>query len=163
MSTDSGWAALVSAEQETAKVRAAINQRPDRTDLLSAALASTSPWQRGTALTFLRGFSDDTPQFLEQLIDLSLSLGWARECIDVLRAARGTLDPVRFKDAVIGHLATGDADDYVRLAQLAAEVEQWPTLRAIVERAATSSDPEILEVAQEYTDSHGIVLGAAPE
>lgn len=71
------WNSLVEAEKEIARLRAEINRLPVRTEMVERGLESNSPWERSTALTFLRLLPEDVPKLLEVLVDLCLSARWA--------------------------------------------------------------------------------------
>ncbi|WP_345040185.1 hypothetical protein [Streptomyces sannanensis] len=152
------WRALVAAEQEVARCRAEVNQLPSRVELLTKAMSGSSAWDRSTALTFLRLFPEDVPELLELLVGLSLSIGWAQPAGEAIRAARREIDPSRLAEMVVGHLPDGDAEDYLRLADMLAHVEAWETLGVVIQRALESSDLEIQEVAHDFNESYGGML-----
>lgn len=152
------WRSLVAAEQEVARCRAEVNRLSSRVELLTKAMSSSSAWDRSTALEFLRLFPEDVPKLLELLVDLSLSLGWAQPVWEVIRAARNEITPSRFTEIVIGCLSDGEVEDYVRLANMLARAEAWEALRAVIERAFESNDPEIREVAHDFTESYEHML-----
>jgi len=149
------WQSLIAAEQEVAKRRAAIYGLPQRAGLLEKAITGGSAWDKSVALRFMRGFPEDTPALLDQLVDLALSGGWGREAIDAIRAARSRIDPILMTEIVKSFLSDGDAEDYLRLAEMAAEAEAWQALGAVIAAAAASDDPEKQEVAREFAESHG--------
>lgn len=152
------WRALVAAEQEVARCRAEVNQFPSRVDLLAKALSSSSAWDRSVALDFLRLFPEDVPKLLDLLVDISLSTGWALPAREALRATRKEIDPSQFVRVALECLSDGEAEDYLRLADVLAEVEAWEALNAVIGKAAESSDPEIREVCRSFTESHGGML-----
>ena len=152
------WQALVAAEQEVSKLRAAIYGLPHRADLLAQAISGISVWDRAAALRFMREFPEDTPRLLEQLVDLAMSGGWARESMEVIRAARSELDPTRMTEIVAPILVDGDAEDYLRLAELATQTESWQALGVVIDAAAASDDPEKQEVARDFVASHGAMV-----
>ncbi|MFE1206729.1 hypothetical protein ACFW5V_34105 [Streptomyces sp. NPDC058762] len=152
------WRALVAAEQEVARCRAEVNQLPSRVDLLAKALSSSSAWDRSSALDFLHLFPEDVPKLLDLLVDLSLSTGWALPARVAIRAARKEIDPSKFARVALECLSDGEVEDYLRLADLLAEVEAWEALSAVIGKAAESSDAEIREVSRSFTESHGGML-----
>ncbi|WP_208036360.1 hypothetical protein [Streptomyces cyanogenus] len=164
MSTERGaleiaeWRALVAAEQEVARCRAEVNQLPSRVDLLAKALSSSSAWDRSAALDFLRLFPEEVPKLLNLLVDLSLSTGWTLPASEAIRAARKEIDPSQFARVVLECLSEGETEDYLRLADMLAEVEAWDALGAVLGKAAESSDPEIREVSRSFTESYGGML-----
>nr|WTB34676.1 hypothetical protein OG781_38975 [Streptomyces sp. NBC_00830] len=98
------------------------------------------------------------PELLELLADLSLSLGWAQPAWEAIRAARKEIAPSRFVEIAARHLSDGEVEDYVRLANMLAQVEAWEALGALIKRALESSDLEIQEVAHDFTESYGGML-----
>ncbi|MFC8797614.1 hypothetical protein ACFT2C_07755 [Promicromonospora sp. NPDC057138] len=119
------WQSLVAAEQEVSKLREAIYRIPHRAELLANAVSGSSVWDRNVAMRFIREFPEDTPQLLDQLVDLALSTGWARESIEAIRAARSEIDPTRMTGTVEPFLTDGDAEDHLRLAELTAQTDAW--------------------------------------
>ncbi|MFF0317223.1 hypothetical protein ACFYPH_21660 [Micromonospora sp. NPDC005252] len=152
------WRALVAAEQEVARCRAEVNQSPSRADVLAKALSSSSAWDRSAALDFLRLLPEDVPKLLDLLVDLSLSSGWTLPAREAIRSARKEIDPSQFARVALECLSNGDAEDYLRLADVLAEVEAWEALSAVIGRAAESGDPGIRGVSRCYTESHGGML-----
>ncbi|MFE4868104.1 hypothetical protein [Streptomyces sp. NPDC056682] len=152
------WRALVAAEQEVTRCRAEVNQLPSRVDLLARALSSSSAWDRSAALNFLHLFPEDVPKLLDLLVDLSLSTGWALPAREAIRAARKEIDPSKFAGVALECLSGGEVEDYLRLADVLAEVEAWEALSAVIGEAAKSGDPEIREVSRSFTESHGGML-----
>jgi hypothetical protein len=149
------WHALVAAEQEVARCRAEINESPSRTELLIQAILDGSVWDRSTAMTFLRLFPDDVPTLLGILVDSSLSLAWAEPVREVIRAARDEIDPTKLAKVVASQLRGGNAEDYLRIADMLASLEAWESLSEVVRMARASVNPEIREVARCFTESHG--------
>lgn len=94
------WQSLVAAEQEISKLRTLLYRLPHRAELLANAISGSSVWDRTVALRFIREFPEDTPQLLDQLVDLAASTGWARESIEAIRAARSEIDPTRMTEIV---------------------------------------------------------------
>ncbi|RSS83975.1 hypothetical protein [Streptomyces sp. WAC06614] len=152
------WRALVAAEREVAQCRAEVNQLPSRVELLAKALSSSSAWDRSAALDFLHLFPEDVPKLLDLLVDLSLSTGWALPAREAIRAARKEIDPSKFARVALKCLSSGEVEDYLRLADVLAEVEAWEALSAVIGKAAESGDPEIREVSRSFTESHGGML-----
>ncbi|MEV6675195.1 hypothetical protein [Streptomyces sp. NPDC051162] len=152
------WHALVSAEKEVARCRAEVNELPSRAEILAEAMSGRSVWGRSTAMTFLRHFPEDVPRFLELLVDLSLSIGWAQQAWEAILPARREIDLSRFTEIVLRHLSDGDAEDYLRLADMLTHVEAWEILGVVIERARESDDPEIRQVADDFTESYGGML-----
>lgn len=156
------WQALVAAEQEVSKLRAAIYGLPHRANLLTEAISGSSVWDRTVALRFMREFPEDTPRLLEQLVDLAISGGWARESIEAIRAARSEINPARMAEIVTLFLADADAEDHLRLAEMAAQIESWQALGVVIDAAVASNDAETREVARDFLESHGGMVRANP-
>ncbi|WP_435131098.1 hypothetical protein [Actinacidiphila sp. bgisy144] len=152
------WRALVAAEQVVARCRADVNQLPSRVDLLAKALSSSSAWDRSAALDFLHLFPEDVPELIDLLIDLSLSTGWALPARGAIRSARKEIDPSKFVRVALECLSDGELEDYLRLADLLAEVEAWEALSAVIGKAAESSDAEIRDFSRSFTESRGGML-----
>ncbi|MFF3768138.1 hypothetical protein ACFYYR_29210 [Streptomyces sp. NPDC001922] len=148
----------MAAEQEVARCRAEVNQLPSRVALLAKVLSSGSAWDRSASLEFLRLFPEDVQQLLDLLVDLSLSTGWALPAREAIRAARKEIDPSTFARVALECLSDGEVEDYLRLADVLAEVEAWEALSAVIGKAAESGDPEIREVSRSFTESHGGLL-----
>ena len=134
------WQSLVAAEQEVSKLRAAIYGLPRRAEVLANAISGSSVWDRTVALRFIREFPEDTPQ-LDQLVDLAMSTGWARESIEAIRAARSEVDSTRMTAIVKSFLTDGDVRTTSRLAELTAQTEAWQALGVVIAAAAASDDP----------------------
>lgn len=152
---EGAWAALVAAEQEAARRRAAMNRSSERSDLLRGALASGSAWNRSTALTFLRLFPADVPELLEPLVDVALAGAWAQPVSEAIRAALPEIDMDVLADVVLRH---ADADDYAKLAQLLIRAEAWGALVALLTVARDRGDPAVRSLARELGDRYGSVL-----
>lgn len=75
-----------------------------------------------------------------------------------LSAARMEIDHSQLTGTVVGHLSAGDAQDYLRLADMLAHVEAWGALGVVISRALSSGDPEIEEVARDFTAIYGGML-----
>lgn len=152
------WTDLVAAEREAARHRSTLHNTPQRAELLANAISSSSVWDRTIALSFMRDFPDDTPQMLEQLVDLALSTGWARGAIDAIRAAMPVVEAGRLTEIVTSFLTDGDAEDYLRLADLTAQVGAWQALGEVITAAASSDDVEKQEVARDFKESYGAIV-----
>ncbi|MFB8419987.1 hypothetical protein ACFC63_31250 [Streptomyces albidoflavus] len=152
------WRSLVEAEQELARRRAELNQLPSRADFMAKALSSSSAWDRAAALEFLRLFPEDVPKLLFLLVDLSLSAGWMLPAREAIRAARKGIDPSRFERVALECLSDGEVEDYLRLADMLAEVEAWDALGAVVDEAAKSGDSGIREFSRTFTEKYGDML-----
>src|SRR5437588_505280 len=73
------WAAIVEAERELARARAAFHQRATgRVEVLRQALNGRA-WDRGSALGYLQGLPADVPELADSLATVALSDAWARE------------------------------------------------------------------------------------
>ena len=164
-SDDELWRAFVEARQETIRRRADFyNTARDRPGILRAALTvGAGPWQRGAALDFLAALPDDVPALLEDLVDLSLSHGWA---LAVRRAIAGLpkddLVPL-LEPLVLKHLETADDDEYLRLAELLVHVEAWDLLGRLVARAPVTDDPDTREAADDLMEEYGPMWRSEPD
>ncbi|MGA5564862.1 hypothetical protein ACPCUV_27370 [Streptomyces platensis] len=127
-------------------------------DLLKKALSSSSAWDRSAALDFLRLFPGDVPKLLDLLVDLCLSTGWVLPAREAIRAARKEIDSSKLARVALECLSDSEVEDYLRLADVLAEVEAWEALSTVIGKAAESSDPEIQEVSRSFTESHGGML-----
>ncbi|MGW1639704.1 hypothetical protein [Streptomyces lavendulae] len=152
------WRALVAAEKEVARRRARVNQVPLREDLLAKAISSGSVWDRSVALEFLRLFPEGVPALIRPLVDLSLSARWAQPAIEAIRAARKRIEPALFVGLALERLSDGEAEDYLMLANMLAQVEAWVALCELLRRASESADPEIREVSHDFTERYGGML-----
>jgi hypothetical protein len=90
-----------------------------------------------------------------QLVDLSLSAGWAQPAFEVIRAARHDIDSVRFAEVIFEFLPGAEVEDYLGLADILVRLEEWEALREVVRSAAENSDPIIREVALDFTRRYG--------
>ncbi|MFE3456243.1 hypothetical protein ACFXKD_01775 [Nocardiopsis aegyptia] len=151
------WRAFVEAQREAHRRQADFHTRArDRPGILRAALtAGAGPWERGCALDFLAALPEDVPALLSDLVDLSLSHGWALAA----RRAIGTLphdDLVPLLEPlVLEHLDTADDDEYLRLAELLVHVGAWDLLGRLVAHAPVTDDPNTREAADDLTKSYG--------
>ncbi|GAB2485988.1 hypothetical protein [Nocardiopsis aegyptia] len=155
-SDDELWQAFVEAERETIRRRADFsNAARDRPGILRAALtAGAGPWQRRAALDFLAARSDDVPALLEELVDLSLSHGWAPAARRAIAGLpKDDLVPL-LAPLVLEHLDTADDDEYLRLVELLVHVGAWDLLGRLVARAPVTDDPDTREAADDLTESY---------
>ncbi|MFF3558810.1 hypothetical protein ACFYXS_02030 [Streptomyces sp. NPDC002574] len=156
------WDAFVAAKRELHRCQADFYQNAqNRPGILKAAL-SGGPWQRGTALDFLRSFADDGLELLPQLIELSMSHGWAmdaRQAVDNIPRDRllPALDPL-----ITAQLETADDDEYRRLAELLAHIRAWLLLQQLIRHAQASKDPDVCEVADDFTAEYGVMWAPKP-
>ncbi|MEU9112227.1 hypothetical protein AB0D04_10620 [Streptomyces sp. NPDC048483] len=150
----SKWEELLAAEREVARCRAEVYQSSSRIEMLTSALRGSSSWDRSAAMTFLRLFPGDVLKLLEELVEYSLSQGWAADAREVIRAARNDGILGKLNEIVLDLLAEADSDDYLRLADMLAYVGAWETLSKLVDRACSSNDPEIREVGQDFRESY---------
>ncbi|WP_157876627.1 hypothetical protein [Streptomyces graminilatus] len=153
-SADEKWESLVAVEMEAARIRAEINRLPMRNELIERGIESPSPWERSTALTFLRLLPGDVPGLLELLVDLCLSAGWAQSAKEALWSARCDIEVPVLSDVVLRELSDGDAEDYLMLADMLAYIEAWPTLGEVISQAGRSRDAEIREVGAQFLRSY---------
>jgi hypothetical protein len=153
------WRALAAAEQEVARHRAEFNRLEDRTRILSSALATTSKLDRSAAIRFLRSRSEDVSQVLYELVDLCLSIGWLVSAKEPIRAARSASLLVKLDEVVARILEENTAaQDYTNIADMLTYVEAWEILAKLLDKARTSDDPEVREVADDFTRTHGGML-----
>ncbi|MFF7212067.1 hypothetical protein ACFZAU_16275 [Streptomyces sp. NPDC008238] len=162
MSDNELWHAFVAAKRELHHCQADFYQNAqNRPDILKAALAGGS-WQRGAALDFLRSFSGDGLALLPQLIELSMSHGWATEARQAVDGIpRDTLLPA-LDPLITAQLDSADEDDYRRLAELLACIRAWPLLQQLLRHAQASEDSDIREVADDFTAEYGVMGDAGP-
>jgi hypothetical protein len=154
---DELWRAYVEAQREAHRRRADFHDRArDRPGALRAALGvRAGPWQRACALDLLAALPEDVPALLDDLVDLSLSHGWAlaaRRAVGAL--PRDGLEPL-LEPLVLERLDSADGDEYRRLAELLVHVGAWDLLGRLVDRAREAEDPGTREVADDVTRSHG--------
>ncbi|RKS08930.1 hypothetical protein DFP74_4656 [Nocardiopsis sp. Huas11] len=163
-SDDELWQAFVEATREAHRCQADFyNRARDRPGILRAALpAGAGPWQRGAALDFLTGLSDDVPALLDDLVDLALSPGWAL----ATRRAIGTIphdDLVPLLEPlVLEHLETANEDDYRRLTELLVHVEAWDLLGRLVAHGLEADAPDTREAADDLMESYGPMWRSDP-
>ncbi|MFJ9522461.1 hypothetical protein ACIRPK_29955 [Kitasatospora sp. NPDC101801] len=138
------WESLVAAEQNIAKLRAAVNGSNMRIDILAAALSVEAPvWDQGAALNFLRLFTRDVPEFVPQLFRFAVGGKWEVEAREVLVA--GPREEVASKVArhAIEYLPKPDVEDYLQLASLLAALGSGDALAMVSSDALASADSEI--------------------
>ena len=149
------WDALVAAEQELARCRTDFYQHAqDSPGTLRAALAAGTSWNQATALHYLSVLSQDGPELLPQLVEIATSHRWAldaRQAID--RIPRDRLWPV-LELVISTRLESADADEYRCFAELLVHIRAWPLLEQLANRARAIDDPDVREVAEEFTDSY---------
>ncbi len=155
---DGQWRALIAAEQAVIRLRAEFNHADGRSEIISQALASPSKWDRGAAIRFLRYFPDDVHLVLDQLVDLCLSIGWLVFAKEPIRAARSPSLLAKLEEVVSRTLDGADPQDYTNIADMLTFVEAWEILAKVLHRARGSEDPEIREVADDFTRSYGGML-----
>jgi hypothetical protein len=150
------WRALAAAEQDVTRLRAEFNRRADRTEILARALAKVSIGDRATALEVLRIFPNDVPRLLEELVDLGLSIRWLTYVRELLRAACSESLLVKLDEVVADIMVENThVQDYNNIANMLAYVEAWGTLAKVLDKARVSADPEVREVADDFTRSYG--------
>ncbi|MTE17531.1 hypothetical protein [Nocardia aurantiaca] len=156
------WDAFVEAQGELNRRQAEFYQNAtNRTEILRAAL-NEGGWQQATALGYLTSLSDDGADLLPQLVELSLSHSQAlaaRRAIN--RVPRQRLWP-QLESLVLGKLDTADDDDYRRFAELLAHVKAWPLLERLVLRARSSDNPDVCEVADDFSEWYGPMWSRKP-
>jgi len=143
------WAAVVDAERELHARRAAFYQKAqDRATILAGALKG-SAWERGAALSFLTGLSDDVPALLELLVDNSMTHAFALDARRAIWSRRSAVQ-AQLQESVERRLVTADDDEYRRLAELLDYLDDRETLRRLIQTALDSPDPEINEVGADF-------------
>ncbi|MFD5268802.1 hypothetical protein [Streptomyces sp. NPDC058335] len=163
-SDDELWQAFVEAKREMHHRQADFHQRAhDRPAILKAALtAGAGPWQQGAALDFLAALPDDVPALLGDLVDLSLSHGWALAALQAIdHIPHDELLPL-LEPLIWEQLDSADNDEYRRFAELLAHIEAWELLGQLVSRALDTADPDTHEVAEDFTQSYGPVWLSKP-
>ena len=152
------WRSLVALQQEIARRRAEVNRLPSRPEMLEKALLDGSVWDRSVALDFLRDFPEDVPRLLEVLVDMSLSPGWLKPVCEAIRAARQDISPSRFAEVAKRAISSEAAGDYLMVSCMLADVGAWQALGVVVEQASESGDPEIREIARDFTEDYGKMM-----
>ncbi|MEV0405950.1 hypothetical protein [Actinoallomurus sp. NPDC050550] len=153
-----GWSALVEAERQVHMRRAEILRAEERTELLAAAMASSSNWDQGAALLFLRQFPDDVPTLLPSLVALSLSQRWIGLVMEVIRTShtRNEMIMNALRDLIRSNIAALTDDsyyaDYFGLANLIRNIDAEDLLAELAAQAHQSSDPEIREEFAHYLE-----------
>ncbi|MFB9236561.1 hypothetical protein ACFFWC_13540 [Plantactinospora siamensis] len=156
------WAALVTAEQESARRRAEFYRHAwSRTEILAKALAG-GVWDQAVALEFLDSIPHDVPALLDDLVEHAVSQRWA----GLARRAIANADRQRTRPVlrrIVGErLRRAGADEYRRLAELLVEVEDWAMLRVLLQPVADDADPRLPAVRAELTERYG-PLCAVPD
>lgn len=152
------WRSLVELEQDVARRRAELNRLPSRPEVLTKALLDGSVLDRSVALEFLRNFPEDVPGLLEILVDMSLSPGWLKPASEAIRAALQEISPSRFAEVAKGAIGDEEVEDYRMVSCMLANVGAWQALGVVVEQASGSRDPEIREIAQDFTENYGNMI-----
>lgn len=158
------WQEVLVAEREVARCRAALRATPGRDEVLRRALRDPSPAGRQAALDYLRGFPDEVPGLLREVVDLSVSLGWAKHARDVLWAARRDVDPTRLAD-VAADLAAGDDEDEpdhedaLNLSRLVRELAGRAALLRFVETLSARPGPARRGLVAKVREVHEDALG----
>jgi hypothetical protein len=151
------WAAVVAAQTELAACRAAFYQHARSPGLVLAHALSGPGSERAAALRFLAasGYVSDHLELLPALIDMAQSHRWAGYARHAIAATcRDRLLPA-LQQLIPPLLETADYDDYRRLAELLAHVQAWQLLADLTQRALASTDPDMREVGEDFTSSHG--------
>ncbi|NNH75282.1 hypothetical protein HLB23_36445 [Nocardia uniformis] len=155
MVDDAEWEALRETEQKHFHLRHEIWSSPDAATQFRAALKSAK--YRRTALRTL----EDAPKPLiaslfSELFDETLG---SPEYVGLARAALMRLEKYALSQQLYPHVHNLlDRDDitdweYRRVCELLDEAHASDLLRAVVDRASTSKDPNIVEVAEDYRNS----------
>lgn len=145
------WAAVVAADQQLARSRAEFYQHAEaRREVLASALRGSN-WDRGAALSFLEVLSDDVPELLDQLVEHATSHRWALAARRAIASGRREDVTPMLRQIVEVRLATADPDDYRRLAELLRHLNDNVALRALVENAKRRDDPDVQEVARDFS------------
>ncbi|WP_157756740.1 hypothetical protein [Plantactinospora sp. KBS50] len=149
------WAALVAAEQECARRRSEFYRHAwSRTEILSKALAG-GVWDQAVALEFLDSVPHDVPALLHDLVEHAVSQRWAGLARRAIAGAdRQRTRPV-LRRIVSERLRRADDNEYRRLAELLAEVEDWPMLQVLLQSAADSTDLRVRAVSPDLAQRYG--------
>lgn len=146
------WPAVLAAEDHVRRARFEFYQGSNaRHDVLSAALNDRR--QEHSALAYLQHFPSDVPTLLDPLVSLAMT---HRCALEARRAIAGNRSDTvvqgvrRIVDALLRSADT-DGDDYRRLAELLVHLDDKPALRALVELASASDDPEIREAGEDFS------------
>ncbi|MFJ9691220.1 hypothetical protein [Kitasatospora sp. NPDC101183] len=147
------WDAVVAAEGEAVRARAAFHQQASaRAEVLSEALRADGV-SAVHALSFLGHLSDDVPLLTEQLVGRVLSVRTALAAKQALeRASWSEENRLEIRRIVEGHLPTADEDEWRRLGELLWYIRDVEALRHLVDRAAASEDPAVREAAEDLAE-----------
>ena len=145
------WAAIVAADQQLARVRAEFYQDAEaRHEVLLAALQGSN-WDCGAALAYLEALPDDVPELLDQLVEHAMSHRWALAARRAIAAGWSEKVAPVLRQIIERRLGTADPDDYRRIAELLLHLGEREGLRMLVESARKKDDPDIREVADDFS------------
>jgi hypothetical protein len=92
------------------------------------------------------------------LVELSLSQRTAPQAREAIAAGRRDIVLPKLHDEIVARLESAEYEDYLRLAEVAARVQAWETLKSIIRSARTRHDPEVLEMADDYVHAYGALV-----
>jgi hypothetical protein len=155
-SDDELWAAVVAARDELHRAEGDFYQHArSRRDVLARALG-TSGRDQGAALQFLGGLSEDVPELLELLVELTTSHRWAGYARRAIGAGHPRELVVERISRIIDERLDGphayDDDYFRRFAELYSHLGERELLAGLLSRAAVSPEPETRELVEDFGD-----------
>lgn len=115
------WEAVVAAEQQVTKARAAFFQEAESRATALAVAFQEFGWNQRAALSFIGRFPDDAPELISPLVEFLLSSDWEIETAGIIREAlrrKPEIVTPKLRDVVRARLDAADAEDYGTLAAL---------------------------------------------
>lgn len=149
------WSELRDAQYQIAQLRVAMRAAPDRIAILRQALHPKDAWQQRTAFEYLKVFTNDVPELVDQLLGLSTSIGWLPEVISVFREADSQLDQHLVASSALRLLSDYEEGDAPLILNLLSASGMWHALETVTKSLLQSEDKEIVDAAREYSDEYG--------
>jgi hypothetical protein len=152
-SGDALWEALVEAERDVVRKRAAFLQtgNTSRIETLRSALLRPS-WDQKAALSFLARLYDDVPALMDELVELAVSDRTTKEAKNAIAAPGRRSDVTeRLGRCVVGRLSKATPEDCRHFIDMLFAAHAWEALTVVLDYVKDSEDPEMRAIADDYS------------
>ncbi|MGX1540917.1 hypothetical protein [Streptomyces adustus] len=155
------WTAYVEAHLEMQRQRFEFYRRSqDATTVLRTALAEHHTENEHAALAYAKDFVADVA-LLPVLVEMAMTVRYlpdARHAIANIPRPQLIAALEALFDTKLRALQDSDDDYYARWAELLVHLQAWAMLARLAERARTSGNPEVQEIAAWITTEYGPML-----
>ena len=146
------WAAVVAAEQDLARKRAAFYRSGDiRVEILRKALAGSN-WDKKAALSLLSALPADVPALINELVDMALSHDSSREAKTAIAAPGRRSEFIEILgQCIVDRLPEATPEDCLQFIDVLINARAWNALAAVLRHVEESDDPDLQAVADDYS------------